>query len=166
LYVDVPLPACRPTGEELVPVPALRLVRPDLAGDDGLVERDADARLRGSDQVRVRVREDREPPAATASLLERRRHLGEDVPRGQRARERVLLARRQVDPFLLRKAGERPGEHVAVAERSVRLGLGLELVVAVEQALRVLAAEEARELALDAAVPVDERPVAVEGRPA
>src|SRR5436190_721784 len=42
---------------------------------------------------------------------------------------------------------------------------GLELVVTVEQLLHALVAEDARELGAHAAVPVDQRPIAVEGRP-
>ena len=46
------------------------------------------------------------------------------------------------------------------------LNLRLELVVASEQLIRPLHAEELLELGMDAAVPVDQRAVAVERRPA
>ena len=60
----------------------------------------------------------------------------------------------------------RLGQDLAVAARAVGLKLRLELVVAGELVVGVVVAEHARELAANAAVPVDQRPVAVEGRPA
>ena len=57
--------------------------------------------------------------------------------------------------------------HLAVGERRLLLlDHGLELVVLGELRVSLVLAEDPRELAADAAVPVDERAVAVERRPA
>ena len=94
-------------------------------------------------------------------LLERRRHLGERLPLRQRASERVLLAGGSAE------TGERDGHHLAVAAAGILpLDLRLELVVGVQQLAAARSAEQPLELAPDAAVPVDQRAVAVEGRPA
>ena len=61
---------------------------------------------------------------------------------------------------------ERQSQDLAVARVGVRLHLRLELVVARYELVRAAVAEDARELAADAAVPVDQRAVAVERRPA
>jgi hypothetical protein len=147
--------------EELFPVGGRRLVRADLGGDDGQVEADSDPRQRGVEEVGVGVGEDGKPPAAGAGPLERGRHFRERLPFGQRAAERVLLVRRRAEP------GERDGHHLAVAPaRLLPLDLRLELVVRVQELAAARGAEQALQLAPDAAVPVDQRAVAVEGRPA
>ena len=119
------------------------------------------------DVVAVGVREDRELPAAGAQLLERAAHLGKRLPGRQRPRERVVLARRQRQALLGGEPREREREHVAVAARRLlALHLRLDLVVAGRSRAGAPGAEEPLELGADAAVPVDQRPVAVEGRPA
>ena len=101
----------------------------------------------------------RQPRAAR--LLERRRHLGKRLPLRQRAPERVLLVGGSAE------TRERDGHHVAVAPtRILALDLRLELVVRVQELAAARGAEQPLELAPDAAVPVDQRAVAVEGRPA
>ena len=87
-------------------------------------------------------------------------------PAGQRLRERARLALGQLDALLLREPLERDREHFAVGADGVGLDLRLELVVALEQRVGASYAEQPRELAADPAVPVDQRAVAVEGRPA
>jgi hypothetical protein len=147
--------------EELVPVSRRGLVRADLGRGDGQLELDPDPGERCLEEVRVGVREHGEPPAAVARLLERRRHLGKRVPLRQRALERVLLAGGSAE------TRERDGHHVAIATtRILALDLRLELVVGVEELAAARSAEQPLELAPDAAVPVDQRAVAVEGRPA
>ena len=56
--------------------------------------------------------------------------------------------------------------HLAVGKRAVGLELGLELVVAAELLAGPVLAEDTGELCADPAVPVDQRAVAVERRPA
>ena len=79
-----------------------------------------------------------EPPAALAQLPERRGHLGERLPRGQRVGEPVLLAGRRAEP------AHRLGHHLAVGQLAVVLQLGLELVVAGELRVGLALAEDAR----------------------
>src|SRR3954452_15226230 len=158
--VHVALPRRLRAEEELVPVLVRRLVGADLLRDDDLVERHADLHLRGRDEIVVGVREDRELPAAPAQLLERALHFGEGTPPRQRLREPVLL------PCGSAETAHRFGQHVAVAHRPVALQLRLDLVVAREQLIRAVVVEDARQLGSDAAVPVDQRAVTVECRPA
>src|SRR6266487_3951646 len=165
--VDVAVAIGVASPEEDLPVPGRRLVRADLAGDDGQLELDADLPDRRLDEVPVGVGEDREPPAAVAHLLQGALYLGEGRPVGQRARERVALLRGQAQPLGVGQPRERPVEDLAIALLRVRvLHLRLELVVAIEQPRRGLGTEETLELPADAAVPVDERAVTVERRPA
>ena len=91
-----------------------RLVGADLGGDDRLVERHPDPRLRRADEIAVGVREDRELPAACLRLLERGRHLGKRLPRRQRAR-RAHRAPRQAR----RAARATRAMHLAVWELRV-----------------------------------------------
>ena len=148
---------------ELLPVLVAGLVRADLGRDDRELEGDTDGLHRRVDELAVGVREDRELPAARTRFLERGAHLGERLPRGQRAAERVLL----VGCGHVAEPGERDREHVSVAPRRLlALHLRLDLVVAMQQRRGAIGPEEPLELAPDAAVPVDERAVAVECRPA
>ena len=84
---------------------------------------------------------------------------------GERLREGARLALGELDALLLRKPLEREREHFAVGVERLGLELRLELVVALEQARRLLDAEQPLELAADPCVPVDQRAVTVEGRP-
>src|SRR6266480_2995107 len=90
------------------------------------------------------------------SVLER---IASFQPR-ERASERVLLIGRRGKPTHCLP------QDLAVSELSVNLELRLENVVPHEQRIGAFLAEDARELAANAAVPVDQRPVAVEGGPA
>src|SRR4029077_20698506 len=92
-------------------------------------------------------------------LAQRTARLGERPPARKRLREAVFLPARCSEP------AHRLGEHAAVAERTVALELGLDLVVADEEVVCPLGAEDACELRTHAPVPVDQRAVAVEGRP-
>jgi len=66
-----------------------------------------------------------------------------------------------------RQLRQRRGHHVAVAGvRALGLDPRLDLVVAGQQRVGLVLPEQTRELRADAGVPVDQRPVAVEGRPA
>jgi hypothetical protein len=82
-----------PLTEDL-PVPGRGLVRADLAGDDRVVEIQADPLQRGVQQLAVRVGEDRELPAALSRLDERRRRILEHRPIWERARESARLTLR------------------------------------------------------------------------
>jgi hypothetical protein len=147
--------------EELVPVARRRLVRADLGRDDGQVELDAEPVEGRVEKVAVGVRQDREPPAARARVLERSGHLGKRLPVGKRASERALFRGGGAE------AGERDAHHAAVAPaRLLALDLRLELVVRVQELAAARCAEQPLELAPDPAVPVDQRAVAVERRPA
>src|SRR5439155_439275 len=112
---------------EELPVPMRRLVRPDLGRDDRELERHADARHRRLDEVSVRVGEDRELPAAAARVGERCLNLGKRLPGRERARERILLAGVEFEPFALGQAHECDSDHLAVARRrALVLDLALE----------------------------------------
>jgi hypothetical protein len=148
-------------------VPPLRLVRADLSRDDRDLERHADRLHRGLDEIAVRVREDPEPPPPITGFREPGRHVAEHRPGRKRAGERARFSLRQRQTGLAGKPHETDGQHLAVAgTRARRLDLRLELVIAGEQHRRVLDAEVPLELGSDATVPVDERAVAVECRPA
>ena len=88
-------------------------------------------------------------PATVAELGERGRHVEERRPVRERLRERVGLALGDLDALILSQPLEREREHFAVGVERLGLGfdLGLELVVALEQARRFLNAEEPLELA-------------------
>src|SRR5439155_26242126 len=107
----------------------------------------------------VGVGEDRELPAALSRPPKGIGHLGERLPARERAGKRIFLSFRCAEP------AHRLGQHLAVGAPAVGLELGLELVVAVELLVGALLAEDARELATDSAVPIDQRAVAVERRP-
>ena len=151
--------------EEALPVPVRGLVGADVLGHDREVDRDAELLLRRGDQVAVGVGEERELPAAVAQLCERRRHVREGRPVRERPREGARLALGELDALLLGEPLEREREHFAVGVERLGLELRLELVVALEQARRLLDAEQPLELAADPCVPVDQRAVTVEGRP-
>jgi hypothetical protein len=144
-----------------------RLVGADLGGDDRALERDADRSQRRVDEIPIGVGERDELPAAAVGLGQRARHLGEDRPTRQRAPERVALGRRHLGPDLRRDLRE-DGRHDVAVGGSGALGLDarLDRVVALEQARRLFVSEQPPQLAPDARIPVDERPVAVERRPA
>ena len=61
---------------------------------------------------------------------------------------------------------ERLVQDFAVGQRAFELDSRLDLVVALQELVDVGLRPETRKLPADAAVPVDERPVTVEGRPA
>src|SRR5438132_12093675 len=69
---DMNVPVALRTGllEELQPVAVARLVRADLRRDDRELERDADPRHRGVDELAVGVREAGELPASRAEGFE------------------------------------------------------------------------------------------------
>src|SRR5436305_2314568 len=155
------------TGEELLPVTVRRLVRADLARHDLELERDTDGPLRRLDEVAVGVREDRELPTALAGLLERRPHLRKRAPAREGGAERAAVLRVEGELGVVRDALERLRQHLVVAEpRLVGLDRGLDLVVAGEQRFGVGVGPQVLELGADAAVPVDQRAVAVHGDPA
>ena len=152
---------------EHFPVPVCRLVRLDLARDDGEVEVHADRVHRRVDQISIRVRKDPQPPASLTRLRQTIVHVLEHGPRRQRAGESAGLALRQHEPRLRGELLERDRQHLAIGDAGGRrLDLRLQQVVPSQQLVGVLDAEELLELVVDPAVPVDERPVAVERRPA
>ena len=121
----------------------------------------------GVDQIAIGVRENREAPAAIVRHGQPGPHILEDGPVRQRASESARLALGKHQPGLGRELLERDGEHLPVRQPRIRgLNLPLELVVASEQLIRPPHAEELLELGMDAPVPVDQRAVAVERRPA
>ena len=157
---------CVPLGEG-VPVAVGRLVGADLRGHDRPVEGDADGGQRGVDEVAVGVRQGDEPPAAPVGLAQRGGHVCEHRPAGQRASQRVTLVFRQRHVDLDGQLRQRRGHHLAVAGlRALGLDPRLDLVVAGEQPVGLLFPEQTGELTPDPGVPVDQCPVAIEGRPA
>ncbi len=153
-------------GEEPLPVGVGRLVGAHVLRHHDLVEGDAEGPLRRRDVLAVAVREHGQPPAAPAQLLQLVRHLGERAPRGERPREGPLLPRRQRNAGLPRSPRERERHDLGIAQVRAGLDLGLGGVVAREELRGPLGAGQALELGPDAAVPVDQGAVAVEGRPA
>ncbi len=93
-------------------------------------------------------------------VLERRLHLWEGFPRGERLG--------QPGRFVLRcsKLPHRVGHDRAIAPGATGLKRRLDLVVAVQLLVGLILAEDTRELTPNAAVPVDQRAVTVERRPA
>ena len=149
-----------------LPVSLRRLVGADLGGDDHPLEGDPDGDHRGVDQVAIRVREDRELPAAIARLGQCRRDIVEHRPGRKRPGERAGLSLGKRQALLLCEALESEREHLAIRGPRLRsLNLGLQLVEAREQIVCALHSEQALELGSNPAVPVHERPVAVECRP-
>src|SRR5438552_8651573 len=160
-YVDVRVGLGAASGEELVPMSARRLVGADLGRNDRELELDAESREGRVEEIAVGVRQDGQPPARGSYLRERLGHLDERCPPGERAAERVLLVCGSAKP---RKSN---GHYLAIGPAWIfPLDLRLELVIRVQQLTGTRRAEEPLELAPDAAVPVDQRPVAVERRPA
>jgi hypothetical protein len=142
-------------------------VRTHLRGDDRARERDPDRVDRGVDQVPVGVREHHELPTAPVRLAELLTDLRKHRPARQRASERVALGGRQVVAVRRRKLREDDGQHLAIARaRPGGLDLRLDLVELLEQPVALAGVEHPLELCADAGSPVDERPVAVERRPA
>ncbi len=147
--------------------PCAGLYEPIVLGGDDEVERHADPLLRLGDQRVIGVGEDREVPAARAAA--RRAPRGTSRKAGQSGSELRQRARSPLpgSPGRSRREPlERQREHLRVAAVRLRLHLRLELVVAGAAGPAPLGAEEALEHAADAGVPVDQRAVAVEGRPA
>ena len=93
------------------------LVGPDVLGRDDGVDDDAEAALRGADDVAVAVREQRQAPAAGAQRAELGGDLGERRPvRDRRAEDRgVVVEQRQAE--VAGGTAQRLGHHVAVAHR-------------------------------------------------
>jgi hypothetical protein len=152
---------------ERAPVAVVGLVGPDRRSGDREVKRDADRLDRGGDEVGIAVGERDELPAPSLGLGERGGHLGEDWPGRQRAAEGVALALGHRSGLLGGELGQALRHDVAVGRRRL-LGLdaGLGVVVPGQEAGVVDAvAEQPRELRGDPGAPVDERAVAVEGRP-
>src|SRR3954468_11072482 len=145
--------------EELQPVPVPRFVRVDLRRDDRKLEGNADSPDRRLDEVAVGVREERKLPAARARLVEGRGNLRKRAPLREGGCEPALLALRCAE------CRHRVGHHLPVASSAPGLQRRLELVVALELRVGTFFAEDARELTADAAVPVDQRAVAIERRP-
>src|SRR5438876_10767454 len=137
-----------------------RLVGADLRRDDRTLEGNADPLHRRLDEVAIRVGEDGELPAALPRLGQRAANFGERFPGRQRRREApcILVGSTEL--------AHRLGHHLAVAQRSVCLERGLDVVIPLELVLRALLAEHAHKHGANAAVPVDQRPVTVECRPA
>ena len=152
-------------GKEAFPVPGRGLVGAGLAGGDEHVERHAQRLHRRVQQVGVGVREDRQPPAALAQLGERRGDLGEGWPRWQRFRQRVPAGRGQLEALDGGHGGQAASQDLSVAQLGVLLHAGLEVVVKGQQPGRVSLAPECRKRGAQAALPVDQGPVAVEGHP-
>jgi len=157
-------PAAGHAQSPFAPVAAAALA--DLAGDDGRLERNAQNLHRSIDEIPVRVGENRKSPAAASGLLESRTHVLEHRPGRQRASQRARVAFRQGEPRLGSKPFESDGQDLAV-RRALSGGLDprLELVVADQKLIGTLGTEELLELLANASVPVDERAVAIEGRP-
>src|SRR5579864_5753615 len=165
-YVHVPGAVGTGSREELLPVSVSRLVGADLRGDDRELEGNTDPTHRRVDVIAVGVGENGELPPAPASLLERRLHLRKRLPPRQRPCECVLVIACKRDVLAIGELHERPSEHVAIRASGVlALDLRLDLVVGMQERSRALGSEETLELPADAAVPVDERAIAVEGRP-
>ncbi len=100
-------------------------------------------------------------------LGERGLHVVEHGPRRERAGEGTRLSFRKRQARVLREPLESDRQDFPVARAGLRrLDLGLELVVARKQLVGVLDPEETLELGPDTSVPVHERAVAIEGRPA
>ena len=99
-------------------------------------------------------------------LGQRARHLGEHGPAGKRPAQRVPLSGRKGGPGLGRQLGEHGRHHIPVAPGGMlALDAWLDHVVARQQLPAHRGAEQAAELGLDAGIPVNQRAVAIEGRP-
>ena len=156
---DVHVRRPRPPALERAPVPVRRLVRADLAGHDRKLERHADCRREASMKSRSVFERmpSFQPRARTSSSA-----AGTSGNTGQPGNERrARLARRgRTEPL------ERARHDLAVGQRRL-LVLDHRLEPVVERSsVRLLLAEDPRQLAPDPGVPVDERAVAVERRPA
>ena len=144
-------------------MPVRRLVGADLRGDDRELEGNADARACDASMKSRSVFEriaSFQPRAArlvraTRAPRGRRRQLGQRAAPSASSSP-VGRAERRASP---RSSPRGSCASPSACERR------LELVVAGEQRVGAFLAEDARELAADAAVPVDQRAVAVERRP-
>ena len=159
--------ACRSIGPGLqvegLPMPDCGLVRADLGRDDPHVNRHADRPQRRVEEVRIRVRQDRQAPATVAQLGERGGHVGRPaIPPAPRPEHPP--ARRDAEARLApRPPGSRPSPGgTGCPCPPVR---PVQSVVAGEQPIGVGMRPQVREAVAHAAQPVDERAVAVEGGP-
>src|SRR6476619_2456738 len=150
-----------------LPVPVCGLVRADLAGDYRDVERDTDRLHRRVDEIAVGIRQDPRPPPAITGRRQSLPHVAEHRPRRQRAGERARLTFRQSQPRVDGQALERDREDLSIRRSWVGgLDRRLDVVKASNELIGSRGAEQLLELRADAAVPVDQRAVAVEGCPA
>src|SRR6185503_3520969 len=97
------------------------------------------------DEITVGVRENGELPPASPSVFERRSHLGKRLPRRERERQPILLTGRRAE------LAHRRGHHLAVRALAAYLKSRLDLVIALELLVRLVLAEDARQLPADAA---------------
>ncbi len=165
-----PDPAARPRGGGPLPghgrsCRRCRLGGACLRGGHAEVHRHADADDGRGQQVGVGVGEDPQAPATRPQRLQCRGYLGKRRPRRQRLRQRLPLVVGEPQPRLGGHPGQGLAEHLPVADRSTALHLRLDPVVGGQQRSAVRVRPQPRERAADAALPVDQRPVAVECRP-
>jgi hypothetical protein len=126
--VDVPRSGRRRCERRTRPSAARGLVRADLGRDDGELELRSDPRDRRIQEVAIRVREARQPPAAGPASSSAAGTSGERRPSRAASAECVLLVRWGAEP------GESDGHHLAIAPaRVLALNLRLELVIRAEQ---------------------------------
>ena len=142
------------------------LVGARLLGGDDDVELDAEPPPRGLEEVVVAVRHDREPEAG-AERRERGRGVLERGPIAHRGGEGSGLTGLGLEAEVGADPLERPGEDVGVAPVLARLELGLVASVELKQLLvgdiGAVVREDRPERGEEAALPVDQGPVAVEG---
>ena len=158
------LPICSLRREE---VRGRRLVRAHLLRGDDQVEVDGEVAARRGEQIVVDVREDAEAVAGGAQALERGVRVGERLPRRERVGEEraALVGERPAEG--VGDAGGGLGEDVAIEAVALALDHRLDLRVRAQHLvaaeLDAVLARGAQERVGDAALPVDERSVAVEG---
>jgi hypothetical protein len=148
-------------------VPFIRLVRTHLLGGDDPVEVDAEPAVRGREQVVVAVRQhgESEPTLETAEGL---RRIGERRPILDRSRKRLDLVIAGLEAQLLTHASQTGRKDLGI--RPVRAALGGRFVVRIpsQDVLGVgvdpVRGEHRTEGGAEPGLPVDERPVAVEGQ--
>src|SRR5919108_730294 len=104
--------------------------------------------------------------ASAAQLRQSSGHLRERPPGRERIAKRVLVGLAEREALILGEQPERLAHDLAVRKRGPVLHPWLDLVVALEELLGIRLGPEARECLANATVPVDERAVAVERRPA
>ena len=166
--VDVALPGAPVCSRNDLPVTVRGLVRADLPRDDRELERDADRRHRRVDQIAVGVGEDREPPAPRLASVEPGGRVGEHRPARKRSRERARLALRKREaaprPRAARARSSAPRDSSRPAFAAWISGSS-SWYGASSSSPRSTPKSRSSSRA-DPAVPVHERPVAVERRPA